>query len=97
MNNSNTTNISFNLFYNIIPSIIILIVVSLICLYRKKYIMPIVFGFQLLKVVLIIITAPDCFFMYYLPIYMTGYTILALIIANHINSKKQNTQNNVLI
>ena len=59
--------------------------------------MPLVFGFQLLKSFLIIATAPDCFFMYYLPIYMTGYFMLALIIVNCINNKRKKIFNSILI
>lgn len=69
------TNISFNIFYNVVPSIIIMIIVSIFCLAKKKFIMPLILGIQLIKTLAIIITAPDCFFMYYLPTYLTGYFI----------------------
>ena len=59
---------------------IIMIVVSIICIIKKKFIIPIIFGTQLLKAFAIIYTAPDCFFMYYLPTYMTGYVILTMLI-----------------
>ena len=59
--------------------------------------MPIIFGFQLLKSFLIIATAPDCFFMYYLPIYMTGYFILVLSIVNIIINKNKEEKISILI
>lgn len=77
---SSKTNITFNIFYNVIPSMIIMIIISIICLIKKKFIMPLIFGMQLLKAFAIIYSAPDCFFMYYLPTYMTGYVILTMFI-----------------
>ena len=81
------TNLSFNVLYNVVPSMIILLVISIICITKKKFVMPIVFGMQLLKALAIIVTAPDCFFMYYLPTYITGYLVLAIFIIS--NRKKE--------
>lgn len=76
---------------------LVLIIISIICIIKKKKTMPIIFGFQLLKSFLIIATAPDCFFMYYLPIYLTGYFILVLSILNIFNNKDKEEKNSILI
>lgn len=83
------TNISFNIFYNVIPSIIIVTVLCIISLFKKKWISLFIFGIILLKAIAIILTAPDTFFMYYLPIYLVGYFMLMLAIVLKIDKNKE--------
>lgn len=94
---STKTNITFNIYYNVVPSIIIMIAISIVCLVKKKYIMPLVFGTQLLKSFGIMLTAPDCFFMYYLPTYLTGYFIGILLLITFLYNKKREEKIDILI
>lgn len=86
--NNINTNITFNIFYNVVPSIIIVTILCIICLIKRKWITLLTLGISLAKAFAIILTAPDTFFMYYLPIYIVGYFMLALIIALKIDKNE---------
>lgn len=72
------TNFAFHMFYNVIPSMIIIAILIFVCLIKKNWMLFFTFGAILAKALAIILTAPDCFFMYYLPIYLVGAFMLWL-------------------
>lgn len=82
------TNIIFNIFYNVVPSMIVVFAACIISLIKRKWISFFTFGIILLKAVAIMLTAPDTFFMYYLPIYLVGYFTLILAIVLKIDKNK---------
>ena len=82
------TNIIFNIFYNVVPSMIVVFAACIISLIKRKWISFLTFGIILLKAVAIMLTAPDTFFMYYLPIYLVGYFTLILAIVLKIDKNK---------
>ena len=74
------TNWAFHIFYNVVPSMVILAIGIIVCLIKKKWALFFTLGVILAKVFAIILTAPDCFFMYYLPAYLVGAFLLWLFI-----------------
>ena len=88
------TNWTFHIFYNVVPSMIILAIGIIVCLIKKKWALFFTLGVILAKVFAIILTAPDCFFMYYLPAYLVGAFLLWLFIVQCIVNR-QNKENKV--
>ncbi len=88
------TNWAFHIFYNVVPSMIILAIGIIVCLIKKKWALFFTLGVILAKVFVIILTAPDCFFMYYLPAYLVGAFLLWLFIVQCIVNR-QNKENKV--
>ena len=87
-NNEASIKAVFNIFYNVVPSMIVVFAACIISLIKRKWISFLTFGIILLKAVAIMLTAPDTFFMYYLPIYLVGYFTLILAIVLKIDKNK---------
>lgn len=92
----NHTNFAFHIFYNVVPSMCIVAILIIVCIFKKNWMLFFTFGVILAKSFAIILTAPDCFFMYYLPIYLVGAFMLWLVITQFIYNKR-NKNNNVEI
>lgn len=77
-NNYYKTNFLFHFFYNVVPSIIAILIIFVIGLLRKNKLVGFLGLLILIRPGLIFATAPALFFMYYLPTYICGH-IIALI------------------
>lgn len=71
-----TNNITNPIFYNTIPSTIIIIGTVIVLIRKREKFEAIIIGSVLIKTILVFLTAPDSFFMYYLPEYLIGYILL---------------------
>lgn len=74
-NNYYQTTPLFHFFYNVVPSVLILIYVAVIGFIRKNKVYFLISLMILIKAGLIFATAPAIFFMYYLPTYICGYVL----------------------
>ncbi len=66
--------------YSAVPAILILIIVSVILLFRKRWMSLMLVLTVLVKVPLVFLTAPSRLFMYYYSVYLFGYCVLFYII-----------------
>lgn len=82
------TNFAFHIFYNVVPSMVIVTILIIVCLIKKNWALFFTFGVIIAKAFAIILTAPDCFFMYYLPIYQVGSFMLWLTIVQFIYNRR---------
>lgn len=73
-----TTNIFYPVFYNCLPTCILALFCMILCLIRKKYEMAGILFLSGIQLVLIFLTAPAMFFMYYFCFYLSGYFLSAL-------------------
>lgn len=64
------------LFYNIIPSIIMLIYVSIASILKKRWLFLVLSLFIIARAAAVFLTAPVSYFMYYMPVFLNGYTML---------------------
>lgn len=90
------TNWAFHIFYNVVPSMIILAIGIIVCLIKKKWALFFTLGVILAKVFAIILTAPDCFFMYYLPAYLVGAFLLWLFIVQCIVNRQNKNKKTII-
>ncbi len=88
------TNILYPIFYNIIPQIFILLGIGIYALIKKNRFLYSVIGMCLLLVVLVFLTAPGTFWMYYMPFYMVANMIIAYIIISKIERRYTNEHSN---
>ena len=83
-----TTNTTIFLFYNCVPTIVLLLLTTILALFRKKFWYA---GLSILcatQVVLIFLTAPAMFFMYYYSFYLSGSMLSALYLIDLLSNKK---------
>jgi len=90
------TTFLYPVFYNVIPPIVILIFITFIGLFSKRRIYSAISFFVLIQTGLIFATAPSAFFMYYLPIYISGYGlgILFFLSIRHKNRGQPKSEKN---
>lgn len=74
------TNFLYPVFYNCLPTIIIALSLMVLCLIKKKAFPAFLLFLTGAQVVLIFLTAPAMFFMYYYCFYLAGYFCSALIL-----------------
>ena len=67
--------------------LLVLITFSIFAMIKYKNINSLIFLGIILKTIIIFLTAPMSFFMYYLPVYLQGYIIILFFIINFILSK----------
>lgn len=72
------TNILYPVFYNCLPTFVIALLSMILCLARKKFVPAGILFLTGAQVVLIFLTAPAMFFMYYFCFYLAGYFCSAL-------------------
>lgn len=72
------TNALYPVLYNCLPTFFIALTCMIICLIRKRYAMAGILFMSGVQLVLIFLTAPAIFFMYYFCFYLTGYFLSAL-------------------
>ncbi len=77
------TNALLPVFYNCIPVIVCMLVLFIIGCCKKDKLTAMLVLMTSAQVVLIFLTAPAMFFMYYFCFYLSGYFLTALAIANH--------------
>lgn len=85
-----TTNTTIFLFYNCVPTIILLLLTIILALCRKKFWFA---GLSILcatQVVLIFLTAPAMFFMYYYSFYLSGYMLSTLYLIDLLSNQTLN-------
>lgn len=87
----------YSVVYNLIPSIIVLLVIAIISIFKKKYTIGFIVMINLIKVPLIFITAPAPLFMYYVPTYMYGYVMLMLFIVIILYNKNAERKINLFV
>lgn len=76
--NNIKTNILYPVFYNCLPTFVIALFIMILCLIRKKFVSAGILFLTGAQVVLIFLTAPAMFFMYYFCFYLAGYFCSAL-------------------
>lgn len=86
--NNVKTNFLYPVFYNCLPTIIIALLLMIFCLIKKKGVPAFLLFLTGAQVILIFLTAPAMFFMYYYCFYLTGYFLSALIVLEFCAKKK---------
>lgn len=74
------TNILYPVFYNCLPTLFVALICMIQCFFKKKYVPAGILFLTGAQVVLIFLTAPAMFFMYYYCFYLTGYFCSALVL-----------------
>lgn len=85
---ASTTNIWLAVFYNCVPTIVLLFLTTLFAIWKKKFWFV---GLSLLcmtQLVLIFLTAPAMFFMYYFCFYLSGYLLFTLYLVDSLSQRK---------
>lgn len=77
-----------------LPPLLLLFVEALVLAVRKKWFLFLVTGTLCLRVVLVFLTAPDSFFMYYLTPYIAGYAIAAAGVVYEVMRRKLKVERN---
>lgn len=72
------TNILYPIMYNCLPTFILALTCMFICLFKKRYAMAGILCLSGMQLILIFLTAPAMFFMYYFSFYLSGYFLSAL-------------------
>lgn len=72
------TNFLYPVFYNCLPAIVITLFLMILCLIKKKPVPAFILFLTGAQVVLIFLTAPAMFFMYYYCFYLAGYFLSAV-------------------
>lgn len=83
------TNFLYPVFYNCLPTIIIALFLMVFCLIKKKPVPAFILFLTGTQVVLIFLTAPAMFFMYYYCFYLTGYFMSAVTLLELYTKEKQ--------
>lgn len=86
-----TTNCLLVVFYNCVPTLILLLVGFIVSLIRHKKDLLCLIILTLTQVILIYLTAPAMFFMYYFCFYLAGYFVAMLIFLDLLFDKKKLT------
>ena len=98
-NNYRQTNLLYHITYNVLPQIVGLIVLFLYS-FRKKLKnsnnIRLIILITLLQFPIIFLTAPAAFWMYYMPLYMSGNMIITYTLLQYLDNKgeKKNEHNN---
>ena len=85
-----TTNGLLPVFYNCLPTLILLAVATLIGCFKKKKAFVVLSLLIQIQLVLIFLTAPAMFFMYYYCFYLCGYVFVGLFLVDLRDSQKEN-------
>lgn len=83
------TNFLYPVFYNCLPTIIIALFLMTLCLIKRKPFPALLLFLTGAQVVLIFLTAPAMFFMYYYCFYLSGYFCSSLILLELIPLKRR--------
>jgi hypothetical protein len=75
---NNDINLIGHYIWNIIPVVLLLLGLMIHIIIKKKYIQASILASLLISALLIFLTAPASYFMYYLPLYIVGYYILVI-------------------
>lgn len=90
--NYKNTNILYPFVYNVIPQICALIVLFFVGIIKKKRNLSTIVGIILLQFPIIFLTAPAAFWMYYMPLYMSGNVVLTFVIAKYFDEKGEKNE-----
>ncbi len=82
------TNFLYPVFYNCLPTIVITLFLMILCLIKKKGVPAFILFLTGAQVVLIFLTAPAMFFMYYYCFYLAGYFLSAVTFMELTESKR---------
>ena len=85
------TNFLYPVFYNCLPTIVITLFLMILCLIKKKGVPAFILFLTGVQVVLIFLTAPAMFFMYYYCFYLAGYFLSAVTFMELTESKRSPT------
>ena len=88
--NYNQTTFLFPFVYNVIPQIIMMIIVLLVSIIKKRTKMTVIAVIVLFQFPIIFLTAPAAFWMYYMPLYMSGNIIMTFLCASYLDKKGVN-------
>lgn len=77
-NENPTTNFLYPILYNCLPTFFIALGLMIICIIKKKWAMAFLLFTTGCQIVLIFLTAPAMFFMYYFCFYLAGYFLSAV-------------------
>jgi len=88
-NLGSTTNILYPILYNSLPTFVIAFTLMIVCLLKKKWTMAFLLFTTGAQIVLIFLTAPAMFFMYYFCFYLAGYFMSAVSICELIDKKNK--------
>lgn len=86
--NNIKTNVLYPIFYNCLPTLIITLLCMIICLFQRRFVPAGILFLTAAQVVLIFLTAPAMFFMYYFCFYLAGYFGCALVCLELTGRKK---------
>lgn len=70
----------YPLVYNALPAMVLELVILLILLWKRKWGYSLLLASHMAKIPLIFLTAPSRLFMYYYPVYLTGYVLTAFLL-----------------
>jgi hypothetical protein len=76
-----------SLVWDSIPTILVLIFIAVRKLIQKQYFWVVIIGLAITRAPLIFFTAPATYFMYYLPVYMSGNFIIMLIFIMYLDKR----------
>lgn len=76
--NNIKTNFLYPVFYNCLPAIVITLFLMILCLAKRKGVLSFLLFLTDAQIVLIFLTAPAMFFMYYYCFYLAGYFLSAV-------------------
>jgi hypothetical protein len=77
-----------HLFWNAIIPIVLLSALSIYNLLRRRYFWAVLGGLVLAVVPILFLTSPGYYFMYFAPVYVTGYLLIALQIVAYIDRRR---------
>lgn len=86
-NQKDDNTIASKIIWNAIPTIIIIIILGIYKLTKKQYFWVFISALVVMRTVLLFLTAPANYFMYYLPVYMSGNLIIFLCLLLYIDKK----------
>lgn len=70
----------YSIVYNALPAMVLELVILLILLGKRKWGYSLLLASHMAKIPLIFLTAPSRLFMYYYPVYLTGYALAAFLL-----------------
>lgn len=73
--------------WTVIPTLLAMLTASFVALWKKRYAWLLIFGILFAQALFIFLTAPANFFMYYLPIYLSGNFFILFFITSLITKK----------
>ncbi len=78
--------------WSILPVLAGLLVLFVYSLVRKHWMWTLLTGLVLARIAVLFVTAPAHYFMYYLPVYISGYFVLLLSLLLYLDNKKRKTK-----